>query len=682
MLQTADRPALLTKTESHLPRRILRLSPNVLAALAFAGAGLVMLAISLGAALVIERRSDKVVTANLVTAGMDWAEVEANGMQVILTGTAPTEGARFRAVTIVGSVVDSSRITDAMEVTPTSALVAPRFSVEMLRNDDGIQLIGLLPEMPEDGGIDEAALVAAATAMTPDIAVDNLLEAAAYPAPETWNEALTFGIAALKRLERSKVSVAAERVEITAISNSEEEKRALETQLRALKPEGVALVMDISAPRPVLTPFTLRFIKDADGARFDACSVDTERSKAAILSAARTAGLPDGTGCVIGLGVPTPRWSEAVVAGIRAVDALGVATLTFSDADVTLLGGDSVTQADFDRVVGELTAALPDVFSLNATLPKKETAQGPAEFTAKLSGEGRVELRGRLTDEVQQAAVDAYAQASFGAGQVYTATRLDGELPDGWPVRVLAGLESLALLHDGSLLVRSDVVEVTGVTGSLQARARIAQILSDKLGQGQTFRVNVTYDEDLDPLAALPTPQECAAEVKAVLAKQKINFTPGSAEIAADAMPVIGDLADVLKDCPGLKMELAGHTDAQGSETGNKALSQARAEAVMVALQGRRVDVSGMTAVGYGEADPVADNGTEEGREANRRIDFAPKDLPAAAAAVPEGGIEALPASESTRGLTTPPDFSNDTSPSVAPTEKTIRPKPRPAQDG
>ena len=69
-------------------------------------------------------------------------------------------------------------------------------------------------------------------------------------------------------------------------------------------------------------------------------------------------------------------------------------------------------------------------------------------------------------------------------------------------------------------------------------------------------------------------------------------------------------------------MEIQGHTDSQGSDGGNLSLSQARAEAVLLALQGRQVDVSGMTAKGYGETQPIADNGTEDGREANRRIDF------------------------------------------------------------
>jgi len=96
---------------------------------------------------------------------------------------------------------------------------------------------------------------------------------------------------------------------------------------------------------------------------------------------------------------------------------------------------------------------------------------------------------------------------------------------------------------------------------------------------------------------------------------------------------------------------------------------------VLLALQGRRVDVSAMTAVGYGEGIPIADNGTEEGREANRRIEFVLKGDTAGAA--PAGAA----APEAADGAAAP-DFSGDTSPSVAPTEKTIRPRQRPAQDG
>lgn len=662
----------------------LRLTPTVATVIAFAAAAFLSLLIAWASVLLVERISKRAVRSQMLTEGITFVTVDADGLRVQLMGTAPNEAARYRAINLAGAVVESSRIQDMMEVTPARAIDAPRFSLEILRNDDGIQLIGLLPE-----GETKDALLAEAEALQPDTELQDMLETAAYAPPETWAPALDFARKALALLPRSKITVDATSVRITAIAASEAEKRSFEANLSSGQPEGVQVSYDISAPRPVITPFTLRFVIDEEGARFDACAADTERAQRRIIAAATAAGAVGRQACVIGLGVPTPSWADAVEAGIKAVAELKAANITFKDADVSLQAASSVPQAEFDRVVGELEAALPAVFSLTSTLEKAENAAlGPAEFTAVIAEDtGKVELRGRLADELQRTAVDSFAKAAFGSGNVYQATRLDPELPDGWPVRVLAGLQALAELEHGRLLVRADTVEVTGVTGSQTARARVSQVLADKLGQGATYKVNVTYDVELDPVASLPTPQECAEDVSAVLARQKITFTPGSAEIDAAAATVMEALTKALARCGGIKMEIGGHTDAQGSEEGNRALSQARAEAVLVALQGRRVDVSGLVAKGYGEANPIADNETEEGREANRRIEFTliGASKPAAAPSSPS-----LPtvryankpdaATEGTDGAATAegPDFTADTSPSVAPEEKTIRPKRRP----
>ncbi len=684
---------------------IRRLSSTTLALLAFLLAAAFMVSVAYAAALVIETRTGKVVSARLADASIEWITVDTDGLQVVLTGTAPNEAVRFRAVNMVGSLIDSSRIRDQLDVTPASAVQAPDFSVKMLRTEDGIQLIGLMPDLPAEGGMSKEALAEAAARLTPDTDLANFLETATYPAPPTWEPALAFGLQALGMLERSKVSVEAKVVEITAISDSDAEKKAFEDDLRGLAPPGVRLILDISAPRPVITPFTMRFVVDAEGARFDSCSADTERARSMILAAGTRAGVAGNPVCTVGLGTPTPRWAEAVVRAIGAVAEIGSGSVTFSDSDVTFLAGSDVTQAAFDKVVGELETGLPDAFSLTSSQEKAASApQGPAEFTAVLSEDDKVVLRGRLTDAAQRSAVDAFARAAFEGAEVLTVTRIDETLPDGWPVRVLAGLAALAEVEHGSLLVRADLVEVTGVTGSLETRSKITQILSGELGQGQTFRVNVRYDEALDPIASLPTPEECAADVNAVITRTKIIFTPASAELASTARPVLDALAAILIKCPPMQMEIGGHTDSQGSEDGNKKLSQDRAEAVLLALQGRRVDTSGMTSVGYGEATPIADNETEEGREANRRIAFVLQGAPpqaelggAGGEARLEGSTEATatgadampadgaaaPAADSgtapkAEGGTPVVTVDEDTSPSFAPVEKTIRPLPRP----
>ena len=509
-----------------------------------------------------------------------------------------------------------------------------------------------------------------------------MLETAAYPVPEGWAEAVDYAARALALLPRSKISVSAEGTRITAITDSAQTKTALEGELADMAPKGMPLALNISAPRPVLTPFTLRFVKDDRGARFDACSADTDSAAARILAAAKTAGSGVGAICTVGMGVPSPRWAEAAEAAIAAVERLPAATVTFSDADVTLLAGPGVSQSDFDTVVGDLKNALPDVFSLEAKLVLAADAApaGPAEFTADLSDTGLISLRGPVTNALTQNAAQAFAESRFGIGKVYLATRLDEGLPDGWPNRVLTGLAALAELHDGRLVVRSDTVAVSGNTGSRATRARISQILSEGLGQGQTFAVDVAYVEALDPLAALPTPEVCVQRVDAVMATQKITFDPGSAAIAGGSAVVLDAIATALKDCNGLRMEIGGHTDAQGSEGGNKALSQSRAEAVMVALQARDVDVSAMRAVGYGESRPIEDNATEAGREANRRIEFTLIGGSVPSSGRTEGSAAAAPAAGATAAAAAAEPGPGAEKSDLAPKSANVVPKSRPKQ--
>lgn len=662
----------------------MQLRKNAMPLLAVVLAALLAALTALWAVLAIESRSETAVRSRLLTEGISWARVSTNGLQVILTGTAPNEAARARAVNLAGSVVQADRVLDDLDVAALRAVEPPRFSVEILRNDDEISLIGLAP-----GRSEETQLATLIAQLSGGLPVSDMLETADYPAPQNWQAALDFGLKALALLPRSKISIAADRVAITAISTSGDEKRKLEADIRKIAPRGVDLVLDISAPRPVLTPFTLRFVLDESGARFDACSADSARARARILAAARAAGTEGQPQCTIGLGVPSPHWASAAEAGIAAIKALGGGTITFSDGDVTLTALPETAQAQFDRTIGELQTALPAAFSLQATLPVAQdpATQGPAQFTATLNDKGMAELRGRLNDAFMRTMVDSFARAQFGADRVYTATRLDTDLPSGWSVRVLAGLEALGLLNEGSLTVRADLVEVQGVTGRQDARDRISQILSDKLGQGQNFRIKVRYDEKFDPLAAQPTPQECVAQLNQALGLNKISFAPGSAEIEGEARQVIDTLAEILKTCAALELEIAGHTDSQGSEGGNQALSQARAEAVLSALIGRRVDTRGFTSRGYGEANPIADNGTEAGREANRRIEFtlmgnpepAPEPSPVAQA-------EALLATGTTPAATeeTGPeevtDSNQDTEVSdfEATDETFLRPRPKP----
>ncbi|MGI9613988.1 MAG: OmpA family protein, partial [Acidimicrobiales bacterium] len=85
---------------------------------------------------------------------------------------------------------------------------------------------------------------------------------------------------------------------------------------------------------------------------------------------------------------------------------------------------------------------------------------------------------------------------------------------------------------------------------------------------------------------------------------------------------VLADIAESLNRVPDVPFEVVGHTDDVGEEQDNLLLSEQRAEAVVERLAELGVDPGRMTARGEGETNPIADNNTDEGKAANRRIEF------------------------------------------------------------
>lgn len=597
----------------------MRLSAIFLRLSVFALAGVLSVVGARATVALIEDRSVIGVREALVDQGNDWTSVISDGLQVILEGEASSEAARFRAMSAAGQVVDASRVIDNMTVVDSAGIAPPEFAIEILRNDSGVSLIGLIP-----ADTDREALAARITTIANGQPVTDLLEVANYPVPDTWRPALNYALRALSELPRSKISVSAERVTVNAISDSGAQKRQLEVALARNTPEGVRLSVDITAPRPVISPFTTRFSLDADGARFDACSADDPEAERLIVAAAARAGFEGKAACVQALGVPSRTWGQAVARSIDAIAELGGGTVTLSDTDITLVALEGTSQDVFDRVVGELENALPDVFALSADLPTapQAGAAGPPTFTATRSPEGDVQLRGRVSSELANATAQNFALAKFGSANLTMGTRVVEGLPTGWSVRVLAGIEALSALSNGSVIVTPDNVNVRGNTGNENARAEISLLLIEKLGDNADFDIDVVYVEQLDPIAGLPTPEECVARIGVVTEERKITFDPGSATISADAQQVVDEIAEILKLCADLKIQIAGYTDSQGREEMNQRLSQERAQSVLDALRLRRVPVGSFIAEGFGEADPIADNETEAGREANRRIEF------------------------------------------------------------
>ena len=112
----------------------------------------------------------------------------------------------------------------------------------------------------------------------------------------------------------------------------------------------------------------------------------------------------------------------------------------------------------------------------------------------------------------------------------------------------------------------------------------------------------------------------CAAEATIVL--DGVNFHTDSAMLTPESDTILDQVAATLSANPGIKVEIAGHTDSDAADDYNQKLSQVRANVVMAYLTDHGVQAANLSAKGYGEADPLVTNDTPAHKAMNRRVEL------------------------------------------------------------
>ncbi|MEQ9004269.1 MAG: OmpA family protein [Pseudomonadales bacterium] len=166
---------------------------------------------------------------------------------------------------------------------------------------------------------------------------------------------------------------------------------------------------------------------------------------------------------------------------------------------------------------------------------------------------------------------------------------------------------------DRDARIASLEIELSGQTQSL---ARVNEALERRERQRERLeRVERLFNSD----QALVLRQTDSVILRLI----GLNFASGSARLTAEHDTVLGLVQQALAEFPEANIVIEGHTDSFGSDATNQALSQERADAVAQYLLARSpISPTAITALGYGESRPVANNETAEGRTRNRRIDI------------------------------------------------------------
>lgn len=150
------------------------------------------------------------------------------------------------------------------------------------------------------------------------------------------------------------------------------------------------------------------------------------------------------------------------------------------------------------------------------------------------------------------------------------------------------------------------------------------------LPEGDTYEVKYRDFTEQVNYSDVPIPTELGAfsynlnikfEPEKVFTLKNVNFETGKANLTTNSYPALNELVELLKEKPTMTIEIAGHTDNVGSPEANQVLSEDRAKSVKQYLVTKGIAATRLTAKGYGDTQPIADNGSEDGRKQNRRTE-------------------------------------------------------------
>lgn len=185
-------------------------------------------------------------------------------------------------------------------------------------------------------------------------------------------------------------------------------------------------------------------------------------------------------------------------------------------------------------------------------------------------------------------------------------------------------------LEDFNLnLGREKLEEAAGVSIVPSATVTFDFVFSrlPEAGSDALLATATTDGRQLARLSALETQgdfsrDECAGRFEILSRSGNIYFSTGSAQLRPESDAILESITDIIARCPGLRVEISGHTDSDGSNALNQRLSERRAGAVINYFDENGISSGRLLAVGAGEDSPVAPNDTAANKQKNRRIEF------------------------------------------------------------
>jgi len=412
-------------------------------------------------------------------------------------------------------------------------------------------------------------------------------------------------------LDKTRIEVFGRDVTFAADAFSEDGRRNAVASVKAAA--GVRLVNDETRLVPEARPFVWSAERDVVRVTLGGSS-PLPASKGRLLEAAR-AGL-GGVEVVdqmhLSRGAP-PRFDNAALLLLDQIGKLKDGKVTISDTKVSLSG--MARDLGGREAIAAALKNLPEGFSVAAN----EIKAPPYIFQAyKDPVAVTLTLTGYVPDNNVHAAIAAAAGRKFFSEKMVDNLKASIGAPSGFVSAVVPALGALSRFSTGTLVVTDREIMLSGDALYDAAVVQIRSNLAKDFPEGWQVKADIS----VKPASAPVDATVCQQLFSDLLSKAKIRFESGRAAIDPDSAGLLDRLIETALRCPAANIEIAGHTDADGDDAFNRALSEKRAQAVTDYLVKAGLPASRLTATGYGSSQPVATNDTDEGKARNRRIDF------------------------------------------------------------
>ena len=570
----------------------------------------------------IEQTLYKKINNEVTLNKIKWIKLNVDGLKVSLSGEAPSRLSKLEAIKLIQSVVSPSRLIDHTTVSSLAAQEEPNFRINLARNNAEISVTGIVPNKNYEEKFFKVLQ------KFPNVKKNiSIFESLTPLSMGLSDKNLDFVIWSLSLFSQVSISIKGDNIQISAAALNSRDAELLTKKIRAKAPSSLSVKISLVFPKPLISPFTFEYIIKKDNRVLKSCSSISLDSQNLILTAIQNLSLREPALCPIGIGSPSPNWEKAIISSVQSLHSIGQGSVRISDLQIDFFTKIDKEKSAIKKIIETYKKILPKEFTLNIKLETEAKANKPvllkhSGLRIEKSSLGNIVIKGQLGTKLEEQIIYKYAKAVFSNSVINLDLTLNKELPKTLTKNATVGMDALKHLHMGILLVDANKLKVSGTSDSILGTKKVRNFLKNNLNETIIIETNIFYDKSLNPKPVKMSPQECVNSIKDILISEKIIFEPASAEIKGSSRVAIKKIATILKKCENIKIEIGGHTDSQGSEKMNLELSQLRAEAVKTALLTRRTLVRNLTSKGYGEAYPIADNKTEQGREINRRIEF------------------------------------------------------------